>query len=133
MLDLLDPLSICLLAQQGGGATQPGNGLTGMLPLIVLLGIMFYFLVLRPENKRRAELQKLLQNIKKNDEVITVGGIFGVVVNAPQDSEYIWLRLDESTNTRVKVLRSSISRVLTAEKANEKDKVGEKAEVKEKA
>jgi preprotein translocase subunit YajC len=132
MLDVLDPLSLYLLAQQGGGA-QPGNGLTGMLPLIVLLGIMFYFLVLRPENKRRAELQKLLQNIKKNDEVITVGGIWGVVVNTPQDSEYIWLRLDESTNTRVKVLRSSISRVLTAEKANEKDKAGDKAEVKEKA
>lgn len=110
--------------------------LTSPLPLLVILGLMFYMLVLRPESRRRADLQKLLANVKKNDEVITVGGIYGVVVNAPQDSEFVWLRLDESTNTRVKVLRSSISRVLTAEKSadkdKDKDKSGEKTEVKEK-
>jgi preprotein translocase subunit YajC len=110
-----------------------GTGLlSSPLTLILVLGAMFYLLVLRPENRRRAEMQKLLQNIKKNDEVITVGGIYGVVVNAPQDSEFIWLRLDESTNTRVKVLRSSISRVLNVETAADKDKKAkEKSEVKE--
>jgi preprotein translocase subunit YajC len=138
MLDVFDPFSVLLLAQQG--AAQPGDGgpglfLTNPLTLIIVLGFMFYLLVLRPESRRRAEMQKLLQNIKKNDEVVTVGGIYGVVVNAPQDSEFIWLRLDESTNTRVKVLRSSISRVLNAEVEAEKAKAKsgdkEKSEVKE--
>jgi preprotein translocase subunit YajC len=140
MFDLLDPFSFLLLAQQEGAPAGQGNGggpglfLTNPLFLIVILGFMFYLMVLRPESRRRAEMQKLLQNIKKNDEVVTVGGIYGVVVNAPQDSEFIWLRLDESTNTRVKVLRSSISRILTAEKdaGKDKDKLGDKTEVKEK-
>jgi preprotein translocase subunit YajC len=138
MLDVLDPVSFLLVAQQGEGAPPGGGLLSSPLTLIVILGVMFYLLVLRPESRRRAEMQKLLQNIKKNDEVVTVGGIYGVVVNAPQDSEFIWLRLDESTNTRVKVLRSSISRVLTAEieaekaKAKSGDKDKEKTEVNEK-
>jgi preprotein translocase subunit YajC len=137
MLDAFDPHWFLLLAQEGQGNAPPGGGLlSSPLTLILILGVMFYLLVLRPESRRRAEMQKLLQNIKKNDEVVTVGGIYGVVVNAPQDSEFVWLRLDESTNTRVKVLRSSISRVLTIEKEAEKDKdkLGEKdkTEVKEK-
>ncbi len=132
MLEVVDPFSWLLLAQDGAGNAPPGTGLlTSPMTLIVILGLMFYLLVLRPESRRRAEMQKLLEGVKKNDEVITVGGIYGVVVNAPEKSEYVYLRLDESSNTRVKVLRSSISRVLTAEKAAEKDKALEK-DVKEK-
>ena len=134
MLDVFDPFSFLLLAQEG--TPPPGGGLlTSPLTLIILLGLMFYFLVLRPESRRRSEMQKLLAGIKKNDEVITVGGIYGVVANAPQDSEYVWLRLDESGGMRIKVLRSSISRVLTAEKNDEKkplDKNIDKGEVREK-
>jgi preprotein translocase subunit YajC len=129
MLSLLDPLWLVLLAQQGEGGGGQGL-LASPLTLILILGLMFYLLVLRPESRRRSEMQKLLQGIKKNDEVITVGGIYGVVVNAPQDSEFVWLRLDESTNTRIKVLRSSISRVLNVEAEKDK-KVKEKSEVKE--
>jgi preprotein translocase subunit YajC len=143
MLPCFDPQFFVLFAQAGGLLAQaeggggngvsPGTGLlSSPLTLIIILGLMFYLLVLRPENRRRAEMQKLLTNVKKNDEVITVGGIYGVVVNAPQDSEYLWLRLDETSNTRVKVLRSSISRVLTAEALVEKGKKSkEKSEVKE--
>ncbi len=142
MLPCFDPQFFVLFAQAGGLLAQaegggngvsPGTGLlSSPLTLIIILGLMFYLLVLRPENRRRAEMQKLLTNVKKNDEVVTVGGIYGVVVNAPQDSEFIWLRLDETSNTRVKVLRSSISRVLTAEALAEKEKKNkEKSEVKE--
>lgn len=134
MFDFFDPQFLVLLAQGGGGANAPQGPqglLTSPLSLIIILGLMFYLLVLRPESRRRTEMQKLLAGIKKNDEVITVGGIWGIVANAPQDSEYVWLRLDDSGGTRLKVLRSSISRVLTAEKADEK-KAGDKGELKEK-
>ena len=54
----------------------------------------------------------MLNNLKKNDQVITAGGIYGTVVNAASGSEDITLRIDESSNTRMRVLRSAVSRVI---------------------
>ncbi len=59
-------------------------------------------------------------NLKKNDHVITIGGILGVVVNAQPGSDEVTLRVDE--NTRIRVLRSSISRVQSSEKSAEENK-----------
>jgi preprotein translocase subunit YajC len=133
MLDVFDPLSFFLLAQDGGGgAPSGGSGLVQLMPLILVLMVLFYLMVARPANRQRAEMQKLLENIKKNDEVLVLGAVHGKVVNAPHDSEFIYLQLDESSNARLKVLRSSVTRNLTAEKAAEKEKAGEKSEVKEK-
>jgi preprotein translocase subunit YajC len=88
------------------------------LPFIVI-GILFYLLLVRPERRKRAELDTMLKNLKKNDRVITVGGIFGTVVQATQDADDVTLKIDESTNTRIRVLRSSISRVLNSDAATE--------------
>ena len=76
----------------------------------VVLVAVFFFLVVRPQRRSMAEHRVLLESLQVGDEVITAGGIYGIVANAPQDSEYVWLRLEESGSTRIKVLRSSISR-----------------------
>jgi preprotein translocase subunit YajC len=80
----------------------------------IMIGLLFYLMLLRPERRKRAELDRMLRSLKKNDRVITVGGIFGTVVQASQDADEVTLRIDESNNTRIRVLRSSISRVLNA-------------------
>lgn len=83
------------------------------------IGILAYFLFIRPESKRRAEFQRLLGNLKKNDRVITAGGIYGTIVNINKDSEDVTLKIDDSNNVRIRVLRSAISRVVASEGGDE--------------
>lgn len=60
---------------------QPGaGGLAGFLPLIVIF-IIFYFLLIRPQQKRMKDHQKMLDNLQKGDQIITSGGLHGTVAN----------------------------------------------------
>ena len=113
---------------QGGGAGG-GGGLdmifgNMMIPLIITMALM-YLLLMRPEQKKRKEMEKLLASIKKNDHVVTVGGIYGTVVAAVPDSKFVTIRVDDSTGTKVKVLRSAISHVGAPEEAEAEGKTGE--------
>jgi preprotein translocase subunit YajC len=98
-----------------------GDSFAQMLPLMMIIGVLFYFMILRPETRRRSEQEQLNKGLKKNDRVITIGGIYGTVVNAPQDQDDITIKVDESTNTRLRITRSSIQTVL---KDKESDKKG---------
>jgi preprotein translocase subunit YajC len=95
-------------APSGGG----GGGLFGsggmMLPLLAMFAI-FYFIVLRPQSKRQKELQKMLAELKKGDDVITSGGIIGKV-SGMKDTE-LTLQLQEGV--RVRVLRSAVTGLYT--------------------
>ena len=82
--------------------------LTFWLPV----GFLFYFLLIRPQGREKANRQNLLDSLKKNDRVVTVGGIFGVVTNIQRDSDEVTIKVDEATNTKLRVTRSSIARVL---------------------
>ncbi len=107
----------------GAGKQEPNAMFTLLLP-IVAIGFLFFFLIVRPEKKKQAAVSRMQGELKKNDRVVTVGGIIGVVVNTQAGSNEITVRVDESTNTRLHLLRSSISRVVTDEKSitDEKDK-----------
>ncbi len=96
-----------LFAQDAAG---PGLGI--WFPLI-LVGLCYYLIVFRPEKQLRAQHAELLKNLKKNDRVITSGGIHGTVVNAAEGAADVVIRIDENTNTRIHVQRASISKVVT--------------------
>ena len=102
---------------------QGGGGEFSLLPLIAIIGVVFYVMILRPESQRRAAQDRMLKELKKNDRVITVGGIYGTVVNAQQDADDITIKVDESTNTRLRISRSSVQKVL-----NKSQESGEKKE-----
>ncbi|MBP86091.1 MAG: preprotein translocase subunit YajC [Planctomycetaceae bacterium] len=104
--------SLMLFAQEQQPANSPFGGLDRLLPPMIIIGLLFYFLIARPERKRKAEMNDMLGNLKKNDRVVTVGGLYGVVVNVSKDAEDVTLRVDDSNNTRLRVLRSAISRVI---------------------
>jgi preprotein translocase subunit YajC len=112
--------SLYLLAQ-GNGA---GEGLFGafgpFLPFLVI-GILFYFLLIRPERRKRQELDKMLDSLNKDDQIVTVGGIWGVVVNSSKGSDYITIRVDEGNGTKLRVLRSAVSRVVSGTSPDGKD------------
>lgn len=88
--------------------------LNSWMPLVVI-GVLFYFMLIRPERRKRAEMKRMLDDIKKNDRIVTAGGIYGMVVNVQKGSEDITIKVDESNNTKLRVLRSSVSRIITVD------------------
>jgi preprotein translocase subunit YajC len=77
--------------------------------LIPVLFALFYFVVLRPQQRRmRQEQDSMMANLKKNDEVVTSAGIFGTVANIKD--EEVTLKIDD--NARIRVLKSTIARVI---------------------
>lgn len=105
---------------QAAKAGEP-NGLMQFLsgPALpfIMIGVLAWLMFFRPESKRRAEFQKLLEGLKKNDRVITAGGIYGTIVNVQQGSDDVTLRIDDSANVRIRVLRTSITRVLSGDES----------------
>jgi preprotein translocase subunit YajC len=118
----VDLVSLLLLAQgeKGAGKAAEGAGGSvfdnlGMFAPILIIMVLFYFLMMRPQQRERAEMQKLLDSLKKNDRVLMRSGIVGTIVNIQKDSRYATVKIDESTNTKVRVLRAAIEKVLTDE------------------
>ena len=108
-----------LLAQAegaGGGGLLEGLFGSMMLPLLATMALM-YFLLMRPEQKKRKQMEQLLAGLKKNDHVVTIGGICGTVVAASPDSKIVTVRIDDGNGTKVRVLRSAISQVGSVEEA----------------
>jgi preprotein translocase subunit YajC len=91
--------------QQAQGSDAP-NPLVSLMPLILMF-VIFYFLLIRPQQKKQKDHQKMLAELKKNDEVITSGGIHGTIVNI-KDKTYS-LRVDD--NVKIEVSKSAISAV----------------------
>jgi len=94
--------------------TRPGDS-GGLLALLIPLAIMFaifYLLLIRPQKRKDQERQEMVNRLKKEDKVVTIGGIIGVV-NSLNEREVV-LRLED--NAKVRVTRSAISRVLGEEK-----------------
>jgi preprotein translocase subunit YajC len=79
-----------------------------------LLLVIMYFILFRSPKKREQEHHKMIQSLKKNDKVRTIGGIIGVIVDVKDDE--ITLKVDESTNTKIKVIPSAIGKNLSEEK-----------------
>lgn len=93
------------LLQTSGGATA---ALVQFAP-IVAIGLVFYFLVIAPANKQRKKTQEMISSLKKGDNVITTGGIYGTVQGVEPDAVYLKI----ADNVKVKVTRSAISGVVS--------------------
>ncbi|HEY3168103.1 MAG TPA: preprotein translocase subunit YajC [Verrucomicrobiae bacterium] len=103
-------------AQSAPGAGGPGPLMT-LIPFVLIFVIM-YFMVIRPQQKKSKEHQELLNKLKKNDEVMTSGGIYGKVI----DLKETVVTLEVAPNVRIRVHRPQISAVLTGEKAAKEGK-----------
>jgi preprotein translocase subunit YajC len=117
LADLADYLRCgALLAQAAPAAAQPeGPGiLLQMLPIFVIFAL-FYFLMMRPAQRDRDQRETMLSALKKNDRVVTQGGLVGVVTAIRPDVGIVTLRTHE--DTKIDVIRSSIARILTDEPA----------------
>lgn len=93
---------------QGGGGEGAGGGLGAFLPLILMFAI-FYFLLIRPQQKKAKQHKQLLSALKKGDRVVTSGGLHGVVTGITEDV----VTVEIAPKVRVKISRPSISGVAT--------------------
>lgn len=90
------------------GATGPGMG--SMLFPLVLMGGIFYFILIRPQSKEKKRRAGMLSGMKKNDRVITIGGVLGTITSVRDDE--VTLKVDESSNTKITFSRASIQRIV---------------------
>ena len=79
---------------------EPGSPLP-MLPMLVLLGVLFYFIMLRPQRNEARARQEMLKSLKKNDRVITTAGIYGVITNIQPDADEVTIKVDEGDGALV--------------------------------
>lgn len=84
---------------------QPAsNPIAGFIPIILIFAI-FYFLMIRPQQKQQKEQREMISKLSKNDEIVTNGGIHGTIVNVEEKT--VTLRVDD--NTRIKFQKNVIS------------------------
>jgi preprotein translocase subunit YajC len=83
--------------------------------MIVVTGVLFYFIMILPQKKKEKELRDRISNLKENERVVTIGGIYGVVTNVQRDAQRVTIRVDEATGTKIRVNMSAIARVVSDE------------------
>ena len=104
-------------AQAVGETGGAGGFLGSMLPLILIF-VIFYFLLIRPQQKKAKEHRLMVDNLRKGDKVVTAGGLLGKVTKVSDDHE---CEIEIATGVKVKVIRSTISAVMSkTEPANDK-------------
>jgi len=92
------------------------NTFTSFIPL-VLIFIIFYFFIIRPQTKKQKEQQSLIGSIKKGDKVVFAGGLVGKVTNA-KGNDYVEIEIDSGTN--IKALKSSITSLVNTKPTDKK-------------
>ena len=97
------------LLQATGKQSSPGGMLSMLLPFILMFVVM-YFLILRPQKRKERERKALLSRVKKNDRVVTAGGVHGTITSVRENE--IILRIDDAKDVKVKLDRSAIAAVL---------------------
>jgi preprotein translocase subunit YajC len=91
------------MGQTGAGGGQPG-GFVQFVPLILMF-VIFYFLLIRPQQKKAKEHREMVNNLKKGDRVITSGGIHGTITSVSEND----VTLEIAEKVRIKITRSNVS------------------------
>ncbi len=107
-MDLVFAMSIFLVWAQAQPQPQPsaGESWVTLLIMLALMMVFFYFFLVRPQRKRQQEHQALLESLRRGDEVVTIGGIYGKIVKI--DKDYVTLQVNDE-GTTMRVLKESIT------------------------
>ena len=99
-------------ADEAKAPTQENSGAWIFNAALMLVMLVFFFVFLRPQQRERAQRETMLAGLKKNDRVVTAGGMYGIVTNVQRESDEVTIRVDETNNTKIRVTFGSIARVL---------------------
>ena len=112
MSNLIQSLPLLMGAPAGGAAGGAGSMPTTFITFGLVIAI-FYFLIIRPQNKKQKEAKKMMEALKKGDRIATIGGIRGVVHSVKDDT--VVVKVDD--NTKMEFTKSAVATVL--EQSNE--------------
>jgi preprotein translocase subunit YajC len=112
--------SLTTLVAQTDGA---GGGLAGLLIPLLFMGGIFYFLLIRPQQRRQRAQRSLIEGLGIGDEVITIGGVFGTIREV--DDESVTLEVDE--DVQIRFLKSAIARKLVFDQDSEPEEEQQEA------
>ena len=111
--------------QTSTGTAPSASGMAGMLstflPMIAIFAI-FYFFLIRPQNKKQKETEKMIAALKKGDKVVTIGGINGVIASTKEKT--VVVKVDD--NTKIEFNRTAIATVVTDKPADVKEEKSKK-------
>ena len=94
--------------QQATAAGSPGQGFMSMLPMLVIIVLVFYFMIIRPQSKRAKEHKSLMDNLKVGDEIITSAGIVGKISRFREH----FVEITIADNVNVTIQKAAISTIL---------------------
>lgn len=103
-----------LIMQTAPTPTGPSGFLIQIMPFILIM-VIFYFLLIRPQNKRMKEHRAMLDEVKRGDTVVTTGGLIGKIMKVDEDE----LTLDLGNSQKVKVVRTMLADVRGPKPAND--------------
>ncbi len=92
---------------QGEGAAQQADPLLSFLPLILIF-VIFYFLLIRPQSKRAKEHKKMVEALSKGDEIVTTGGMLGKITDVGEN----FVSVQVAENVTIKVQRNAVANVM---------------------
>ncbi len=95
-------------AQEAGSAGAMG-GLAGIIPFILMF-VIFYFLLIRPQQKRMKEHKKMVENLRRGDQIVSAGGIIGKVTKVMEDDE---VEVQVADGVKIRLVKSTVSAVLS--------------------
>jgi preprotein translocase subunit YajC len=107
-------LEFALLLAEDAPKQQEGSPFTMLVPLL-LIGVLFYFMMIRPMRRQEKERQAMAGNLQKNDKVLTAAGIYGTVHSVSDTADEVVIKVDD--NARLRVTKGSIARNITQEEA----------------
>ena len=96
-----------LLQAAAGAAGQQGGGMSMWIMLILIFVVMWLFMI-RPQRKQQKEMEQFRSSLKKGDKVITAGGIYGTIAEVKDNERYVLLRIDN--DVKIKVDKSSLQK-----------------------
>ena len=110
-------VAFAMAGQPAAGGGQ-GNMLTSLLPLVIIFGI-FYFLLIRPQQKQQKKQRQMLSEIKRDDRIVTKGGVHGIVRGVTEKV----LQIEITDNVKIKINRDAVSYIDTpSDDLDKKDK-----------
>jgi len=96
------------MAPPAGTEANPQGQMIQMIGMFAILGVMFYFLLIRPQQKQKKEQENLMKNIKSGDKVLMTSGVFGIIANVKEKTFVIKI----ADNVKIEVLKSAVSSVV---------------------